>query len=239
MGRHQRPARVRRAGVRRDRSSGSASTTSTSTTSTASTTRRRSRRRSARWPSSSRRARCATSGSPRRRPRRSAAPTRCTRSPRCRPSTRCGGASPEDEILPTVRELGIGFVAVQPARPRIPHRPDQVASTTSTADDFRRRDPRFQGENFQKNLDLVETRRGDRAARRASPPRSWRSRGCSRRGEDIVPIPGTKRVELSRGERRPRVDIELTDEELRAHRRGVPKGVAAGDRYPDMSRVNR
>ena len=61
-----------------------------------------------------RRARSATSGCPRRRPRRSAARTPCTRSPRCRPSTRCGARELEDEILPTVRELGIGFVPYSP-----------------------------------------------------------------------------------------------------------------------------
>ena len=94
--------------------SGSASTTSTSTTSTASTRRCRSRRPSARWPSSCTRARSATSGCRRRRPRRSAGRTRCIRSRRCRPSTRCGRATPKTRSCATVRELGIGFVAYSP-----------------------------------------------------------------------------------------------------------------------------
>jgi aryl-alcohol dehydrogenase-like predicted oxidoreductase len=88
---------------------------------------------------------------------------------------------PEDEILPTVRELGIGFVAYSPLgrgflTGRRSSRFDDLA-----ADDFRRNNPRFQGENFQKNLELVAKRRGSIARRRAARRRSSRSRGCWRR----------------------------------------------------------
>ena len=112
--RRRRPAGVRPRRPARRRCGASASTTSTSTTSTASTPTRRSRRRSARWRSSSPRARSASSGCPRRRPRRSAARTPCTRSPRCRASTRSGRASRRRRSCRRVRELGIGFVPYSP-----------------------------------------------------------------------------------------------------------------------------
>ncbi len=152
--RHQRPARVRARRPATRRCSGSASTRSTSTTSTASIRRRRSRRPSARWPSSSRPARCATSACPRPRRRRFGARTPCIPSPRCRPSTRCGAAIPRTSSWPPCRELGIGFVAYSPlGRGFLTGRFESLDDLAP--DDWRRKNPRFQGENFQKNLDLV------------------------------------------------------------------------------------
>ncbi len=90
------------------------------------------------------------------RPRtRSAAPTPCTRSPRCRPSTRCGPATPEAELLPLLRELGIGFVPYSP----LGHGflTGQIRSPDDLPDDdWRKTNPRFTGENFQRNLRIVD-----------------------------------------------------------------------------------
>jgi aryl-alcohol dehydrogenase-like predicted oxidoreductase len=143
--------------------------------------------------------------------------------------------SPEDKILPTTRELGIGFVPYSPLGRGFLS--GQITSIDDlAADDFRRRGPRFQGENFQKNLDLVEKvkeiakEKGITASQLAL---AW----VLARGEDIVPIPGTKRVRYLE-ENVGAVDVELTDD-LRRLDEAFPKGVAAGDRYPDMSTVNR
>ena len=125
---------------------------------------------------------------------------------------------PEEEILPTVRELGIGFVAYSPlGRGFLTGRFRQPEDLPE--DDFRRHHPRFQGENFKRNLALVERVRGDRA-------REARSRGqlalawVLGRGEDIVPIPGTKRRQPGgeRGRRRDRAERGGS----RSDRRGRP-----------------
>jgi aryl-alcohol dehydrogenase-like predicted oxidoreductase len=144
--------------------------------------------------------------------------------------------TPEDAILPTVRELGIGFVPYSPLGRGFLS--GQIKSIDDLADDdFRRRGPRFQGENFQKNLDLVEnveqiaSEKGVTASQLAL---AW----VLAQGEDIVPIPGTKRVKYLE-ENVGAVDVELTDDDLRRLDEAFPKGVAAGDRYPDMSTVNR
>jgi aryl-alcohol dehydrogenase-like predicted oxidoreductase len=144
--------------------------------------------------------------------------------------------SPEDKILPTTRELGIGFVPYSPLGRGFLS--GQITSIDDlAADDFRRRGPRFQGENFQKNLDLVEkvkeiaNEKGITASQLAL---AW----VLSRGEDVVPIPGTKRVKYLE-ENVGAVDVELTDEDLRRLDEAFPHGVAAGDRYPDMSTVNR
>ena len=162
----------------------------------------RSRRPSARWPSWSRRARCATSASPRRARRRSAARTPSTRSPRCRPSTRSGPATPRTEILPTVPRARHRLRRLQPARPRLPHRP-LPRSEDLPADDYRRNHPRFEGENFAKNLRLVRADRGDRRRRRAARPAQLALAWVLAQGDDIVPIPGTKRPATSRRTPRP------------------------------------
>jgi aryl-alcohol dehydrogenase-like predicted oxidoreductase len=144
--------------------------------------------------------------------------------------------TPEDAILPTVRELGIGFVPYSPLGRGFLC--GQIKSIDDLADDdFRRRGPRFQGENLQKNLDLVEnveelaSEKGITASQLAL---AW----VLAQGEDIVPIPGTKRVKYLE-ENVGAVDVELTDDDLRRLDQAFPKGVAAGDRYPDMSTVNR
>jgi aryl-alcohol dehydrogenase-like predicted oxidoreductase len=143
---------------------------------------------------------------------------------------------PEDEILATVRELGIGFVAYSPLG-----RGFLSGSIRSVDDlpegDFRRNNPRFTGENFDRNLDTV-----DRVTEIA------RQKGCTAsqlalawvlaQGDDIVPIPGTKRSSYL-DENLAAVEVTLTDDELRRIDEVAPKGGTAGDRYPNMSTVNR
>ncbi|MFN6460883.1 MAG: aldo/keto reductase [Nostoc sp. DedVER02] len=143
---------------------------------------------------------------------------------------------PEDEILPTVRELGIGFVPYSPLGRGFLS--GAIASPDDLApDDYRRNAPRFQGENFYKNLQLVEqvkaiaTEKGVTASQLAL---AW----LLAQGEDIVPIPGTKRRTYLE-ENVAATDITLTEEELNRLEAVAPKGVAAGERYPDMSTVNR
>jgi aryl-alcohol dehydrogenase-like predicted oxidoreductase len=139
---------------------------------------------------------------------------------------------PEDEILATVRELGIGFVAYSPlgrgflsGRFR---RPEDLQE-----DDWRRFNPRFQGENFLKNLKLVEhishiaESKGVTAAQLAL---AW----VAVQGDDIVPIPGTtKRENLEQNVAAS--EIEFTTEELARIDEVVPKGAAAGTRYPGQT----
>ena len=145
---------------------------------------------------------------------------------------------PEDEILPACRELGIGFVAYSPlGRGFLTGRFKTFEDLP--ADDYRRSNPRFQGENFQKNLDLV--RRIEMLARekRCTPSQlalAW----LLARGQDIVPIPGTKQrryLEENVGA----VNLGLTAAELREIDRIAPQGVAAGARYAEaaMRAVNR
>jgi aryl-alcohol dehydrogenase-like predicted oxidoreductase len=144
--------------------------------------------------------------------------------------------APEDEILPTVRELGIGFVPYSPLGRGFLS--GQIKSLDDLDEnDFRRRGPRFQGDNFQRNLDLVakvEEIAGEKGVTPSQLALAW----VLAQGEDVVPIPGTKRVKYLE-ENVAAVDVELTDEDLRRLDEAFPKGVAAGDRYPDMSTVNR
>jgi aryl-alcohol dehydrogenase-like predicted oxidoreductase len=140
---------------------------------------------------------------------------------------------PEDEILPTVRELGIGFVAYSPlGRGFLTGR---VRSADDLApDDFRRRNPRFQGDNLETNLELVRRVEEVAEARGATPAQvalAW----VLSRGEDVVPIPGTKRrayLEENAGAS----ELRLTPEDLALLEEPF---ATAGDRYPDMSTVNR
>jgi aryl-alcohol dehydrogenase-like predicted oxidoreductase len=144
--------------------------------------------------------------------------------------------SPEDEILPTVRELGIGFVPYSPLGRGF--LTGQIKSIDDLDEnDFRRRGPRFQGENFQKNLDLVE-QVNQIAAEKGITPSQLALAWVLAQGEDVVPIPGTKRVKYLE-ENIGAVDVELTDDDLRRIDEAFPKGATAGDRYPDMSTVNR
>jgi aryl-alcohol dehydrogenase-like predicted oxidoreductase len=143
---------------------------------------------------------------------------------------------PEDAILPTVRELGIGFVAYSPLG-----RGFLSGSIRSLDDldenDFRRRSPRFQGENFERNLELVDRVQELAEAKDVTPSQlalAW----VLHQGPDIVPIPGTKRRPYLE-ENVAASQIELTGQELERIDSAAPRGAAAGDRYPDMSTVNR
>jgi aryl-alcohol dehydrogenase-like predicted oxidoreductase len=144
----------------------------------------------------------------------------------------------ESEILPTVRELGIGYVAYSPLGRGF--LTGQIRSIDDLApDDYRRNSPRFQGDNFQRNLDLVQE-----VARMAQ------EKGCSpaqlalawvlAQGEDIVPIPGSKRrrnLEDNVGA----LGVTLSAEDLQRIDRVLPPGTAAGERYaaPQMQALNR
>jgi aryl-alcohol dehydrogenase-like predicted oxidoreductase len=142
----------------------------------------------------------------------------------------------EDEILPAIRELGIGLVPYSPlGRGFLSGRIRSVDDLEES--DFRRQNPRFQGENFGKNLELVE-RVEELAAAKGCTAAQVALAWVLAQGEDIVPIPGTTRVE-NLEENVGALEIELTDEELRDLDAVFPKGAAAGERYPDMSSVNR
>jgi aryl-alcohol dehydrogenase-like predicted oxidoreductase len=143
---------------------------------------------------------------------------------------------PEAEVLPTVRELGIGFVAYSPlGRGFLSGR---IRSTDDLDErDFRRRGPRFQEENLRRNLELVAVVEKLAAEKGAAPSQvalAW----VLTRGDDIVPIPGTKRVGYLE-ENAAAAELELTADELAQLEHAFPLGIAAGDRYPDMSTVNR
>ncbi len=142
----------------------------------------------------------------------------------------------EDEILPTVRELGIGFVPYSPLGRGFLTGQIQAFEDLPEGD-YRRNSPRFQGENFDKNLELVEKVRQIADEKGVAPSQlalAW----LLHQGEDIVPIPGTKRREYLE-ENAAATEIQLTDEELSRIDEVAPKDIAAGDRYPDMSTVNR
>ena len=138
---------------------------------------------------------------------------------------------PEAEILPTLRELGIGFVPYSPlGRGFLTGRLrslDQLAD-----DDFRRFQPRLQGDNLEANIAIVERIDALAAAKGATPAQialAW----VLAQGEDVVPIPGTKRRPYLE-ENAAAADVELSDEELAQ----LGDAQAAGDRYADMSSVN-
>jgi aryl-alcohol dehydrogenase-like predicted oxidoreductase len=142
---------------------------------------------------------------------------------------------PEDEILPTVRELGIGFVAYSPlGRGFLSGKIKSVDDLEP--DDYRRNNPRFQGENFQKNLDLVQ-RIEEIAREKGCTPAQLALAWLLTRGDDIVPIPGVRRIPHLE-ENVEALDVELTRRDLERIDEASPKGITAGDRYPDMSRVN-
>jgi aryl-alcohol dehydrogenase-like predicted oxidoreductase len=144
----------------------------------------------------------------------------------------------EQEILPTVRELGIGFVAYSPlGRGFLSgqfRKPEDIAQ-----DDYRRQSPRFQGENFYRNLDLVKRIEEIAREKKATPSQHALAWALSR-GKDVVPIPGTKRRKYLE-ENAAAIRIQLTPEDLRRIDQAAPRGVAAGDRYgaASMRAVNR
>jgi len=139
-------------------------------------------------------------------------------------------------VLDTVRELGIGFVAYSPlGRGFLTGR--IKSSADLPADDWRTRNPRFQGENFQRNLDLVrevEALARERSVLPSQVALAW----VLSRGPDVVPIPGTKHVRYLE-QNAAAADVQLTAADLARLERAFPVGVAAGTRYPDMSTVNR
>jgi aryl-alcohol dehydrogenase-like predicted oxidoreductase len=144
---------------------------------------------------------------------------------------------PEAEILATCRELGIGFVAYSPlGRGFLAGQFKKFEDLA--ADDYRRFSPRFQGENFQKNLDLVKRVEEIAREKRCRPSQlalAW----VLAQGEDIVPIPGTKRRKYLE-ENVAAVDLQLTSEDLRRLNEVFPTGAASGLRYPEhmMSLIN-
>jgi aryl-alcohol dehydrogenase-like predicted oxidoreductase len=143
---------------------------------------------------------------------------------------------PEDEILPTVRRLGIGFVAYSPLGRGFLSgeikKPEDLP-----ADDRRRMFPRFQGENFARNIALVQ-RIEELAKRRKVTAAQLALAWVLARSKDIVPIPGTKRRRYLE-QNAAAAAIHLTPDELMRIEAAAPKGVAAGERYADMRSVNR
>ena len=142
----------------------------------------------------------------------------------------------EDEIIPTARELGIGLVPYSPLGRGF--LTGEIRSIDDLApDDFRRHSPRFTGANFARNLELV-TRVQELAGERGCTPGQLALAWLLHQGDDVAPIPGTKRTAYLE-ENVGALDVTLTDEDLRQIEQAAPIGSAAGDRYADMSTVNR
>ena len=142
----------------------------------------------------------------------------------------------EDDVIPLLRELGIALVAYSPLGRGF------LSGTIRSlddlaADDFRRFSPRFQAENFAKNLAVVE-RVGNVAAEIGATPSQVALAWVLAQGDDIVPIPGTTRVARIE-ENVKAASLHLTPEQLSRIEEAAPKGIAAGNRYADMSAVNR
>ncbi len=145
---------------------------------------------------------------------------------------------PEDEVLATCRELGVGFVAYSPlGRGFLTGRFRKLEDLS--ADDYRRNSPRFQGENFAINLDLVK-KVEDLAREKGCTASQLALAWVLAQGEDIVPIPGTKKLRYLE-ENAGAAAIELTAADLKRIAKVAPQGVAAGPRYPEaaMQHVNR
>jgi aryl-alcohol dehydrogenase-like predicted oxidoreductase len=141
----------------------------------------------------------------------------------------------ENGVLATVRELGIGFVAYSPIGRGFLS--GEIRSLDDLApDDFRRHNPRFQGDNFATNLHLVDKVR-EIAAEKGVTATQLALAWVLAQGQDVVPIPGTKRVTYLE-ENTAAADITLTDDDRRRLAEVAPVGVTAGDRYPDMSPLN-
>jgi len=143
---------------------------------------------------------------------------------------------PEDELIPTVRELGIGFVAYSPlGRGFLTGQLRRFEDLPEN--DWRRHRPRFQGENFRKNLELVDRVKEIAAAKGVTPAQlalAW----LLAQGEGILPIPGTKRRKYLE-ENVAALGIALTREDLERIEAAAPKGAASGARYEDMTAVER
>ena len=142
----------------------------------------------------------------------------------------------ETDILPACRALGIGFVAYSPLGRGF--LTGAITSTDSLAkDDWRRRHPRFQPGNIERNRELV-TRIGGLAEAKGVSTSELALAWLMAQGDDVVPIPGTKRITNLESNARS-VDVDLNDEDLSALDEAAPPGAASGTRYPDMSAVNR
>ncbi len=142
----------------------------------------------------------------------------------------------EEDVIPTVRELGIGFVAYSPlGRGFLTGRfqsPDDLSP-----DDFRRTSPRFQDDNFRRNYQLVKQVK-DLASEKGVTPAQLALAWVASRGRDVVPIPGTKRRAYLE-ENVAALEVQLSPEDLSRLEEAVPAEGVAGQRYPDMSLVNR
>lgn len=146
---------------------------------------------------------------------------------------------PEDEVLPTVRELGIGFVAYSPLGRGFLTGAWRSIEDLPEDDTRSARFPRFARENFEKNLRLADRVR-EIAAEKGATPGQLALAWLLARGEDIVPIPGTKRRRYLE-ENAAASDLELTGEDLRRIEEVLPRGSVAGERYAEqqMRAVNR
>lgn len=141
----------------------------------------------------------------------------------------------DNGVLATVRELGIGFVAYSPlGRGFLTGEIRKVEDLE--ANDFRRGQPRFLGENFVKNLELVD-RVKEIAEKKGIAPSQLALAWVLAQGNNVVPIPGTKRIKYL-DENIAALDVELSPDDLALIDAAAPKGVTAGDRYPNMSTVN-
>jgi aryl-alcohol dehydrogenase-like predicted oxidoreductase len=137
---------------------------------------------------------------------------------------------PEDEILPTCRELGIGFVAYSPlGRGFLSGRFKKFDDLPP--EDFRRNHPRFQGENFQKNLDLVSSVEQIAREKGCTPAQLALAWLLAPQAQDIVPIPGTRHSKFLE-ENVSALNVALTSADLERIEEVAPKGITAGDRYP-------
>ena len=165
-------------------------------------------------------------------------PRACTRSRRCRPNTRCGRATPRSEVLADRAGAGHRVRRLQPARPRLPHRPLPRPEDLAE-DDWRRHNPRFQGENFARNLSLARQVE-DVARQKGVTPAQLALAWVLAQDGSIVPIPGTKRRAFLEENVRA-LAVTFTAGELRALDEAFPPDAAAGTRYPEqaMRAVNR
>jgi len=143
---------------------------------------------------------------------------------------------PEALILPTVRELGIGFIAYSPLGRGFLTGRYATEEEVQGGNDFRSRLPRFHGENFLRNrelVDRVEAIAADKGVTAGQLALAW----VLHRGADIVPIPGTRRIEYLE-QNVAAVDVRLSGDDLRKLDAAAPFGLTAGDRYADMSTVD-
>jgi aryl-alcohol dehydrogenase-like predicted oxidoreductase len=144
---------------------------------------------------------------------------------------------PEKHILPAVRELGIGYVAYSPlGRGFLTGSFRSPEALAADATDFRRNHPRFQGDNFRHNREMIERLEliaGEKGVKPAQLALAW----VLHQGQDIVPIPGTKRRQYLE-ENVAAAGIELSPDDLRRIDEAAPRGATAGERYADMSHID-